>query len=161
MLSLCFRLVVLLLVRKANAQHLGLTVYAPPKVSGQYEVTPYGFGPADYDVDADLAVAASCPCDWLASGFVPKNVSRYALLVVDQLCSGDCLPPTVACAASLANFSALLISSEFNTSDTVTTTGKPVIPLNLTRYAYFQRLVNASNCTYSELPTVQVHTRRA
>ena len=89
-------------------------VRSPAEVEGQYDAVPYDFSTPIYHVDATLNVAVSCPCDWLTSGDSPSADPGSALLVVDGLCSGGCLPISVWCAAALANFSALTVSSRFN-----------------------------------------------
>eukprot|EP00966_Prymnesium_polylepis_P281601 6506833-Prymnesium_polylepis.1 len=115
--STLLRLSLVALAARGTRGH-DLRVYHPPEVAGRYEVAHYPFSPPEYRINSELAVAASCPCGWLEAGRAAPNSSDgltgRVLLLSSGICSGGCLPFSVACAAALENASGVIVSRRYN-----------------------------------------------
>mmetsp|Transcript_29257 Transcript_29257/g.75401 ORF Transcript_29257/g.75401 Transcript_29257/m.75401 type:complete len:674 (+) Transcript_29257:26-2047(+) len=93
-----------------------IEVLSPPEVVGFYPDRVLSTdSPAEYEVNALVAAAASCPCDWLwnerAEGM---ELDGRLLLVPDGACDPSCSVAAISCAATLYNMTGLIVSDGFN-----------------------------------------------
>ena len=94
-------------------------VRSPERLIGSYVDVAAPFGPPLYEITHLVALATTCPCDWLATASSSAAASDLALqdwlvLLPSHLCPLACSSELAACAANLYNASGLLMSGFFN-----------------------------------------------
>ena len=94
-------------------------VRSPERLIGSYVDVAAPFAPPLYEITRLVALATTCPCDWLATAPPSAAASDLALqdwlvLLPSHLCAPACSSELAACAANLYNASGLLMSSFFN-----------------------------------------------
>jgi len=122
-----------------------IEVVEPESVVGRYMDRPLGIAsPADYFVNALVAAAASCPCQWLWSDLLEvPELAGLMLLIPDDVCAPSCTPFAASCAASLYNMSGVLVSENFASNETATTNNPPPSQLVMQTWMEAERLAYA------------------
>ena len=106
----------------------------PTRLEGSWLDEPAIFGPSSYEVNGQVALAYSCPCDWIANGTTPDTplIAGHILLLTDALCTPACSAELAACASSHLNATGVMMSRIFNRLPEAPTVGAAPPPPPLT-----------------------------
>ena len=92
-----------------------LDIYSPESIVGNWADVPARHGPPEYTVNGEVALAQTCPCEWLQENEPSSPALKgHLLLLTDGVCQPACTAALAACAANRHNASGMLMSIAFN-----------------------------------------------